>query len=173
MVLLMVLMPVEILICVLLVKLSTKIRQKLHFNVDEILVWFEAVLPAIIILSPFYFSGKLSKDTIDLGEYIFIWALVLGSEILFIFRWICTIIRNREETHLQMRYAVLWVTGIIMTFFVKPQNIVHYIWTIIFLPVNALTLVEKYSIPTAGFTVIASVMTLASLFCIWGYKREK
>ena len=88
MVLLMVLMPVEMLICVLLVKLSTKIRQKLHFNVDEILVWFEAVLPAIIILSPFYLSGKLSKDTIDLGEYIFIWALVLGSEILFIFRWI-------------------------------------------------------------------------------------
>ena len=173
MVLLMVLMPVEILICVLLVKLSTKIRQKLHFNVDEILVWFEAVLPAIIILSPFCLSGKLSKDTIDLGKYIFIWALVLGSEILFVFRWICTIIRNREETHLQMRYAVLWAAGIIMTFFVKPQNIVHYIWTIIFLPVNALTLVEKYSIPIAGFTVIASIMTIASLFCIWGYKREK
>ena len=173
MVLLMVFMPVEILICVLLVKLSTKIRQKLHFNVDEILVWFEAVLPAIIILSPFCLSGKLSKDTIDLGKYIFIWALVLGSETLFVFRWICTIIRSREEIHLQIKYAVLWVTGIIMTIFVKPQNIVHYIWTILFLPINVLTLVEKYSIPTALFIVIASIMTLASLFCVWGYRREK
>ena len=172
MVLLMVLMPVEILICVLLVKLSAKIRQKLHFNIDEILVWFEAVLPAIIILSPFYFSGKLSKDTIDLGGAILLGILAFGAGAIYVFRWICTIIRNREEIHLQIRYAVLWAAGIIMTFFVKPQNIVHYIWTIIFLPVNALTVVEKYSIPIAGFTVIASIMTLASLFCIWGYKRE-
>ncbi|MBQ6934227.1 MAG: hypothetical protein IJN37_07590 [Clostridia bacterium] len=172
MVLLMVLMPVEILICVLLVKLSTKIRQKLHFNVDEILVWFEAVLPAIIILSPFYFSGKLSKDTIDLGEAILLGILAFGAGAIFVFRWICTIIRNREETHLQIRYAVLWAAGIIMTFFVNTRGIVYYIWLLLFLPINSFALADGH-VMTAPFIVIASAMTLASLFCIWGYKREK
>ena len=162
----------EIMICILITTLSIKIRQKLHFNIDEILVWFEAVLPAIIILSPFYLSGKLSKDTIDLGGAILLGILAFGAGAIYVFRWICTIIRNREETHLQIRYAVLWAAGIIMTFFVNTRGIVYYIWLTMFLPINSFTLADG-NVMIAPFIVIASVMTLASLFCIWGYKREK